>query len=319
MDKLFKLTFPGGMNNLTQEGSLPLTGRDSAGQARRIMNMDVLDDGTLKKRDGLELTIAVPGGAHSLWTCSIGTYYAASDGIYRMNPGGGSAVLVCDGAPSARVSYCEVNSDIYWSSESSQGKLIDGVTAAPWMPGRLGSIVRYYNGRIYLVQGNMVFPTDAHHFDRIDPFRNFIGMPANIVMFEPVSGGIYVGCDGGGTYFLGGGDYREFSMAQVDDFYPVPGTGLSIPGETYGVEGDAAAWLTRRGWVIGLPGGSINRLNDKSIALPKYPSGASLLREKDGIRQLLCMAAGGGNGSSAKAVDTVTTEVIRAGRQVPGI
>ncbi len=312
--KTADLRFAGGMNNKAQESAIPLTGRETLGQARRILNMDVLDDGTLSKRSGLELAITAPG-ARSLWSCNVGTFFATDDGLYQIDHAMQANQLFV-GDPGDPVSYAEVNGDVYWSSRIAQGKIVNGQNQA-WNPGRHGEIVRYYHGRIYLVSGNIAFPTDSYRFDRIDPFRNFMGFPAQVVMFEPVEGGIFVGCRDAGVYYLAGQDYAAgFNMRHIDASWCVPGSSMRAPGKSFGTSSDVAVWLSSVGWMVGLPGGEVRRLQDRSIVLPEYGSGASLLRETNGIRQLLCVATGDVEMASAGAMDTVTTEVIRRGRVV---
>jgi hypothetical protein len=136
-------------------------------------------------------------------------------------------------------------------------------------------------------------------------------MESEVLLFEPVSGGIYVGTQKEGVRFLAGPDFKQFQLTNADSLTPVRGSGLAVDGAVFESGGQGAVWLTERGWVFGAGDGSTKRLTDKQLALPTYESAASIVREHEGMRQLMSFAKGGSD--SAGASDVLTSEVIRNG------
>jgi hypothetical protein len=174
-----------------------------------------------------------------------------------------------------------------------------------------GSIVRHFAGRIYVADGRILWATEPMDYTRVDLMRGFMMLESEITLLEPVSNGVFVGTASEGVRFLSGTDFKQMRLLNADSLAPVRGSGLSVDGAVFDSVGQGAAWLTERGWVFGAGDGSTKRLTDKQIALPAYESAASLLREHEGMRQLMSFAKGGSE--SAGASDVLTSEVIRNG------
>jgi hypothetical protein len=316
-EKTVTLRFGQGVDQLSAETSLP------SGFARRLVNFDVTLNGTLKRRAGTAQIAAVTD-AHSLWSGdeALG-YYVAGSVLYSFD-GAVSSLLVTGLTPNFEVSYALVAEDVYWSNNVQSGVLRGGEVNEPWAPTSLagplgqtylmqprGTIVRNFKGRNYLVDGRVLWATEPMDYLRVDNARGFMMFESEILLLEPVSGGIFVGTRDEGVRFLQGTDFKQFSLQNADSLVPVRGSGLSVDGAIFDSAGQGAVWLTSRGWVYGDGGGSTKRLTDRQLALPDYESAASLLRESNGIRQILSFAKGGSG--SAAASDYLTSDVIRNG------
>jgi len=312
------LRFGQGIDQLSAETSIP------EGFARAIVNLDATNTGTLKLRSGTTQALSLVG-CHSLWAPEAATraYFAAGSTLYSFD-GTTQTARETGLTPEFPVSYAELLGDVYWSNSVQSGILVGGTTNTTWGPTELtgplgqtyaaqvrGNIVRYFRSRLYAVDGRTVWATEPMDYKRVDLMRGFMLFESELHLFEPVSGGIYIGTAAEGVRFLSGQDFKQFSVQNADSLAPVRGSGLSVDGATFGSAGQGAIWLTKRGWVFGDGSGSTKRLTDTKVSLPAYESAASLIREANGIRQLMSFAKGGSE--SAGASDVMTTEVIRNG------
>ena len=311
------LSYGKGVDLISAETSIP------EGFARRIVNLDVTNGGTLKQRSGTQLALAM-SECHSLWSPSQNdyAYFASETNLYRFD-GETASVVASEISPGFAVSYADLGDNIYWSNGIQSGLLLDGVTNTSWgvggigplgqtyMTGIRGGIVRYYKGRLYVVDGRTIWATEPMDYQHFDLARGFIQLESEILLFEPVSNGIFVGTVNDGVRYFTGPDFKQFTLQNADSLVPVRGSGLSVDGALFESPGQGAIWLTNRGWVFGAGDGSTRRLTDKQISLPDYASASSILREANGMRQVMSFATGGAD--SAQASDVLTSEIIRNG------
>jgi hypothetical protein len=311
-----------GVDQRSPETAIPFDSDTGQSAARRIVNLDVTNTGPLQRRVGVDLV--TPGDCHSLWSAheSNVAYYVSGTTLYQFD--GSNSVTVATGlTPTFKVSYAKVADDIYWSNGIQSGVLIGGVSNVHWgaqeptgslgqtyMHQVRGNIIRHHHGRLYAIDGRVIWATDPMDYMRVDMMRGFIQLESEITLFEPVSNGIFVGTSNEGVRFMVGSDFKQFQLAKADPLPAIRGSGLSIPGALFGSIGQAAIWLTRNGWVFGYGDGATKRLNDKTMLVPDYESAVSFVREVNGLRQVMTFAKGG---EPVGASDSVTTEVIRNG------
>jgi hypothetical protein len=314
-----ELRFEKGIDLVTQQTQL------GAGFARALVNFDVSQEGRLVKRTGSTLALNYPD-CHSLWSTETGSmgYFVSNTTLYSYD--GTAALAVVSGlTPGFRVSFAEVNDNVYWSNAVQSGRLVGGIANETWgaasTTGLLGqtyaaqvrgSIVRHYRGRIYVADGSILWATDPMDYMRVDLARGFIHFESEITLLEPVDNGIYVGTADRAVRFLSGVDFNQFQTIQADDLQPVRGSGITVDGEVFGLSGRAVVWFTRRGWVVGNSSGEVKWVTDKTLALPDYTEATSVIREQNGMRQIVSLARGGGS-ESGGASDILTSEVIRNG------
>lgn len=82
-----------------------------------ILNAHANTDGSLKKREGHQTVIALPG-AHSLWTDGKGNSFCMAKGnLYRMVDGSQVVLLAESGQPDTPACYLEISGLIYVSND----------------------------------------------------------------------------------------------------------------------------------------------------------------------------------------------------------
>ena len=110
-----------GMNNINEDYELPHD------VPRRVVNADVLDSGRLKRREGSSQMLAL-AKPHSLWGDGGATaYFILNNQVRRFLPDGTSTLVGNFAAGDNRVSYVEVNGEIYLTCKTARGKISSGV------------------------------------------------------------------------------------------------------------------------------------------------------------------------------------------------
>lgn len=176
-----------------------------------------------------------------------------------------------------------------------------------------GTLVRYFRGRLVSVQGAVATFSEPLRYGLTDARYGFLQEESDITLFEPVSGGVFIGT-AAGVRFAAGTSPENFSYTQVERTGAVPGTGTRVDARDLGLQltGDVAVWLSNSGWVYGLPDGTTSTPVADQLVLPDYERGTAIMIEQDGLRRMLAVVRGAG-AELAKAGDSVVAEVIRNG------
>lgn len=156
-----------------------------------------------------------------------------------------------------------------------------------------GAIVRGGNGRQYVAVGAEVLYSAALRYGLYDRVANRLRFSDTVTMLEPVgasdSFGLFVAA-GKRTYWLGGGDPTKFDQRIAYGHGVVPGTSMLISADVLGLDTVApvAVWVATNGqFCAGLPDGQVMPLKNGQAVVDAADRGAVLLREQDGIRQLI--------------------------------
>ena len=281
-----------GMTNRREAYVMP---NGDAGQLLRdAVNVDVSAQGRVRRRDGYTLTVA-GHNCHSLWSPRSAEYalYVEGSSIKRIDAGGAVSVVRGGLVPSLRMSFADVHGAVYFSNGVDKGSLYTtGQSVMPWLNDRVkwqdrllepmpaGQHLCFHNNRLYVSQGEMLYisaPFAPHLMDAAVGFEQF---PSHIVMVVATNEGVYVGADV--TYFAPGGFPAEALRVVATDA-PVEWS------DSYDDQTDAVAWLSPQGLCIGNAMGEVGTPQSKHIAVSKAPTGATVTRERDGIRQVIAV------------------------------
>lgn len=164
-----------------------------------------------------------------------------------------------------------------------------------------GQIVRYADGRLIVASGNILYYSELFAPALHNPAKSYIPFASNITMIRPCEGGIYVSADE--TYWIAG-DLASASIDTVLPYKAVFGTDSEVPNS------NNVWWMSERGMVVGSPGGQVENVQEKFVAVNAATAGASLYREQDGMRQMLSSLFGTQTNAMA-ASSYMEFEVIR--------
>ncbi len=164
-----------------------------------------------------------------------------------------------------------------------------------------GQIVRYADGRLIVASGNILYYSELFAPALHNPAKSYIPFAENITMILPCDGGLYVSADE--TYWIAG-DLAAATKTTVLPYKAIFGTDSEVPNS------NNVWWMSERGMVVGSPGGQVENVQEKFVAVDAATTGASLYREQDGMRQMLSSLFGAQTNAMA-ASSYMEFEVIR--------
>ena len=177
------------------------------------------------------------------------------------------------------------------------------------------SMIRYYNGQLYMVDGPVIWYTDPLAYGLVRKSKNFFMYPSDVTIMEVVDDGFFVVADR--TYFLKGKAASDMTQDRALKATGVRGTGMVFDMQDFGdgeSAGDVAVWMSNRGVVAGLPDGSVQLLTERKVTFPVADQGAMALIKRDGLAQLVStLKEPNDDRDSFSMGDRVTAEVRRNG------
>lgn len=186
-----------------------------------------------------------------------------------------------------------------------------------------GQFLAHQNGRLFVAAGQNQYYSEPLRYGLTKLHENYVRYGGRINMMLPVGeagagSGQFVAA-GKRTYWMSGADPRSWQRVIAYPHDAVAGTGVLVPGNLLGIEGvttNVAFWLATNGvFCIGLPGGLVQPFTEGKYLADHATRGATLLRELNGIRQML-VTTDEGEVNNAKFGDTLVSTIHRNGIQV---
>jgi hypothetical protein len=181
-------------------------------------------------------------------------------------------------------------------------------------------------GRLFVVHENFLCWSEPLHYGLYSPERNYIPYAGKIVMLAATSPaaqspGLFVAVEGGRTYFLPGNDPSGFNNVIAYNASAVPGSKTIVSGSYFDdptiPNVPLPVWVSSIGTVcLGMPDGSVKALTEGRFAMAIGDRGAAVVRELNGIRQLLFSMRPPAMASRLAAQDTLTIKRVKNGIEV---
>jgi hypothetical protein len=258
------------------------------------VNVDVDDTGRLSRRKGFDKT-AITIAAGSLFCDNGPCLFVSGANLCQLHPGFSYTTLRSDLTLGARMSYTQVNGDIFFCNGYQSGRFNDG-SVYEWAGGPyvgpdssktvegppVGHLVTYYRGRVYVAVDNVVYFTEPLSYSWVDPLENFIQFPGHIRMMRPVDDGIYLSTDKKITFLAGDPKVEGgFFPKDVADYPAIEGTDSKVDAQLFNRKavGIAAIFTTTKGICLGLNQGFMINLTQQKISYPSASWGAGLVKE----------------------------------------
>lgn len=172
-----------------------------------------------------------------------------------------------------------------------------------------GTIVRHYNGAMLVASGNALYISLPYNYGLLDPVRGYITFPTAITLVEPLDSGLFLATEDL-TYWITDVLTGADGLHETLPYGAVPGSSEQLPAQKQGQR--QVCWNSPRGLVIGSNDGSARALQDDVLTFSDAASGATLFRERDGMRQVITSRFGA-EPSVAAASSFMDAEVIRKG------
>jgi len=256
-------------------------------------NVDIDDAGRLTRRDGFDDIATLAGNYHSIWSDETICLAVKAGTLFRINTNWTETALRVNVGDS-NMSYVSVNGIVYYTNGTVIGYIEDGVDKAFTDPGMTfkahpppGQIITYFNGRLYIAKGPVLWFTDAMALGRVDTRTGFKQFPSDILMIRPVGGGLFIS-DTDETCFMSGASPDKASLHSVGKA-AIPGSDLSIQGSLFSkeIQGSVAFFTTEDGICMGLSDGTVIPITSQTYKLPSVKRGATIVREETDRLQLI--------------------------------
>jgi hypothetical protein len=192
--------------------------------------------------------------------------------------------------------------------------------ASPPPPSEL---MRVYNGVMYVAVEDVVYYSDPYNFELFRLDTNFLQFPGEVVMFEGVNDGVYVGTpDSGGDdvesvgyiWFLSGDRPDQFKSTQLFDYGVIEDSAVKTDAAYFDAkQGDQAGeqahpiivWTTRHGVCVGRDSGSVQNLTEVQYSFPTAQRAAAIVRQDRGYVSYISTLQGPG-ALTNKYVENIT-------------
>lgn len=309
-------------------------------------NIDLDDAGQARRRRGFRRV--ANGSWHSIYSDSSGLVLGVKDGVLGIVQPDYSFDPLLPSVGAEYLDYIRVGNTVYFSSLSSSGKfdLVSG-QVLPWgqtggdatwlspvvhptptlgpVNGRLlgrvpmANCLTYYNGRIYMGCGKLLWATELFAYDLVDKTRTFFQFEDDITMLYSVNDGVYVGTTAN-LFFLKG-DRLPLARNYLMDYGVIPRSAVGVPAELitpqlsqdpHSPVKNGVIFLTQSGVVAGFESGITYNLTQADVIFPAAQQAATMFRRQDGINQFVAvMNSNGDPVDNARIGDYVDAEIRR--------
>ncbi len=280
-----------GLNTVLTPQRIPYDSESGVMALSAAVNVVVDDSGRITSRDGYAEVDDQPW--HSLF-CDGGECVGVRDGDLCVIAEDLSHAVIRSGLNS-RVSYAQVNTDIYYTSPDGFGIVRDG-QHVDWVAGAYvgpetdkslvgpfaANHIAFHAGRMWLALDNFIAFSEPFAWSWFDLHGGTIPLSSRVTMMKPVLGGMYISTDRR-TFFLSGSNPEEFTLSMVADYPAIEWSVATeyVDGMEVGLEepGFCAFWASTKGACLGTARGTvINLTRDKIIYPEAGMSGAGLIR-----------------------------------------
>lgn len=265
---------------------------------------------TFQRSDGHESGTGVSGqiditlGGIALSSIPVSTNTDVVNNVIYMTGANGEVLFNVATIPNAQTTY------VYSSNGLDLGIPLITQFITPPPP---GTLVRSYNGILYVVVGDAVYYSSPYGLEWFSLDTDFFRFPGRIVMFEPVNDGIYVATpDAGGDdsessgsiWFLSGSRPDKMQSIQLFDYGIVENTAVHTDAAYFDkeVQGEDPAesskpiivWTSRHGICAGKDGGDVTNLTETKYSFSTAQRGAAFVRQDRGYTSYIVTLQGPG-------------------------
>ena len=196
-------------------------------------------------------------------------------------------------APGARISYAQIGDATVYVNGSQKGVVKNGASyewtkpetvqakddTRVWNDPPIGDMVRLFAARAWVVSGSVVWYSEPFNYNLFQMGRNYVSFPDKIVMFRPLSSGVYVSTRKW-TYYLKGSNPKEMTLETVARTPAIANTDLLVDGASVGMgkysQYICAMWASESGICLGTPDGGLINLTFDKIEYPRALMGCAV-------------------------------------------
>ena len=291
------------INDHTQIIKRPTTSFGNRGmpQVRLLQanNIDIHNDYHLSRCDGYSLVLS--GAYTNVWSNNDICLAVNSKNLVQIHPDFSTTLLLAN-IGSNDIDYETVNDWVYFTNSTIIGKIKNGsITLLPSTNKEFksvlpsGNIIRYFQGSIYVVNGNVIYISDVINKDIYDRRWGFYQIGTDITMFESVNDGFYVS-DLEKVYFMKRtGSLEEvaaipkFDLIEIFNFPVTKGTAKKVYNITLNDKKyeQAIIWVSKNYLCVGGDNGVFEVIKEDIYSVPTGRIGTSMYRKSGDLRQYI--------------------------------
>lgn len=181
-----------------------------------------------------------------------------------------------------------------------------------------GHIVRYYKGRLFIAQDNILWYSEPFQYEFFRLNSNYIEFPTRISEVMPVEDGIWVGADR--LYYISGDNPSNFKRVVKETIRVVEGTSCKISGSYIRIDNTPIGykWLvsTNLGIFVLFNQGMVINLTSEHIALDQADSGTAMFIQDSGLNQYISILKTNERPNNSVFGDLVEATIIRNGNAI---
>lgn len=179
----------------------------------------------------------------------------------------------------------------------------------------LGHIVKYYKGRLYVAQDNILWYSEPFQYNYFKLDSNYIEFAEKIKEVMPVEDGIWIGSDS--LYYLSGSSPDDFKRSLKEHIKIIEGTSTKVSGSYIHMDNTPVGykWIVSSdlGIFILFNQGLVINLTSTSVELKSSDSGTSLFLQDGGLNQYLSILKTNQNPNNSVVGDLVESTIVRNG------
>ena len=260
-------------------------------------NIDISNTQKISRRDGSS-TLVYSGNVNSMFSGLDTCLFMRSGTLHELKTDFTSTVLLSNLDPNSPMNYVEVADRIYFTNNSVIGYVSNStatllsIVASTFkrvMPP--GHLIEYYHNRLYVVNGSVLYFSDAGALSQYDIRKNMRPFPSRIRMIQAVGDGIYVS-DQDNIYFMDGPDPLEMSLVEKCNYPVIHGGFKKITGENIGPGESSGTFIfmaTSKGFCVGGNGGSFKNVTGEYYKIDSLDEVTSSFRFKTGTSQFIIL------------------------------
>jgi len=238
---------------------------DKTGLYRVLENVDADDQLMLHMKLGHVLLQSLTD-PHSLWSNGNLCFVMDDDTFYRVNEDN-TVTLLLAGITNQPMDYVDRGDGvIFFTNNYVIGYFDTDVHVFPTVsqnrkvPMIGGSLIDYFNSRLYTAYDDTLYYSDAGRPMIMDEEHGFARLGGRIKLLEFIADGAFVGV-GDKVIFLvpDAQDPPNFLWRKISDSPAIFGSGMKVEGIEYakGITGTVALWLSEDGIYMGMPEGRV--------------------------------------------------------------
>ena len=281
-----------GINNVADANSLEV---DELVEAE---NMDIDNEGKVKRRNGYTKKFAPSDKMHSLWSNERMCFFVDGTTLKRLHTDYSSTTIRTN-VGNQPMSFVDINEKVYYSNATVNGYVDslgnDNQYATPSddykEATKTGQHIEYYNGRLFIAKNETIWYTDAYNYGVIDMRTNAMKMKDEITMMKAVDDGIYISIgdinDRSSIVFLSGSTPDEMRSKEIAHYGAIEGTAVKTKSAYVGDGnvGRKVIWTSRKGICLGENGGRFTNLTATKYEVTQNRYGSGQFKITDSVPQ----------------------------------